>query len=39
MVDYVFRKTIGGKVAGRSSNQRCSIKEGVLRNFTKFTGL
>ena len=22
----------------RSSHQRCSIKEGVLRNFTKFTG-
>ena len=24
--------------AARSSHQRCSIKKGVLRNFTKFTG-
>ena len=23
---------------GRSSHQRCSMKKGVLRNFTKFTG-
>ena len=23
---------------GRSSQQRCSIKKGILRNFTKFTG-
>ena len=22
----------------RSSHQRCSIKKGILRNFTKFTG-
>ena len=25
-------------VTFRSSHQRCSVKKGVLRNFTKFTG-
>ena len=26
------------RIIFRSSHQRCSIKKGVLRNFTKFTG-
>ena len=36
---YVFlRKTETRFCRGRSSHQRCSIKIGVPRNFTKFTG-
>ena len=27
-----------GHILNRSSRQRCSVKEGVLRNFAKFTG-
>ena len=27
-----------GAATSRSSHQRCSMKKGVLRNFTKFTG-
>ena len=26
------------EVQDRSSHQRCSVRKGVLRNFTKFTG-
>ena len=29
---------LGMEVAYRSSHQRCSVRKGVLRNFTKFTG-
>ena len=34
----ILDKKNGAVIIDRSSHQRCSVKRGVLRNFTKFTG-
>ena len=38
VIDYVIITIIIGIILSRSIHLRCSVKKGVLRNFTNFTG-
>ena len=35
---WFYNRMLRSMVSNRSSHRRCSVKKGVLRNFTKFTG-
>ena len=35
---HAYKNIPVGKSRDRSSHRRCSVRKGVLRNFTKFTG-
>ena len=37
LISYFLKKTINGLAIFRSSHQRCFMKDGVLKNFAKFT--